>query len=66
MPITLRYWHSFYYALACKRAQRNGDDPARVQRLRQRLIHHDSDVALIRVFECYLEVAPQKCLQVVK
>lgn len=28
------------------------------------LIHEDSDVALIRIFECFLEVAPQKILQI--
>lgn len=28
------------------------------------LIHEDSDVALIRIFECFLESAPQKVLQI--
>lgn len=63
VPIVLRYWHSFAYALASKRAQRRGDRAAQIGYY-ERLIHHDSDVALIRIFECYLEVAPQKCLQI--
>lgn len=28
------------------------------------MIHEDSDVALIRIFECFLEAAPQKILQI--
>lgn len=28
------------------------------------LISEDSDVALIRIFECFLESAPQKILQI--
>lgn len=63
VPIVLRYWHSFSYAVASKRAQRRGDRTAQIGYY-ERLIHHDSDVALIRIFECYLEVAPQKCLQI--
>lgn len=29
-----------------------------------RLINEESDVALVRIFECFLEVAPQKILQI--
>lgn len=33
-------------------------------RVHQKLIKEDSDVALIRLFECFLESAPQKILQI--
>lgn len=28
------------------------------------MVNEDSDVALIRIFECFLEAAPQKILQI--
>lgn len=29
-----------------------------------RLVREDSDVALVRIFECFLEATPQKILQI--
>lgn len=56
------YWQSASYAIASKRAERRGDRAAQM-RYYELHIHHDSDVALMRIFECFLEVAPQKILQ---
>lgn len=57
------YWDSLRFAIAAKRAERRGDRAAQIRNY-ERLIHQDSDVALIRIFECFLEVAPQKILQI--
>ncbi|XP_037031972.1 XK-related protein 6 [Bradysia coprophila] len=62
-PFLFRYCQSLTYAIASKRAERanNREDQKKYFEL---LIHEDSDVALIRIFECFLEVAPQKILQI--
>lgn len=58
-----RYWKTLVYTIKCKRAELQND---RVEQKKwfERLINEDSDVALVRIFECFLEAAPQKILQI--
>lgn len=63
LPLFVRYWQWIRYAIACKRAEQRGDRAAQM-RYYELLIHQESDLALIRIFECFLEVAPQKILQI--
>uniref|UniRef100_A0A182JVS8 XK-related protein n=1 Tax=Anopheles christyi TaxID=43041 RepID=A0A182JVS8_9DIPT len=62
MPFCCRYWHSLRLSYACYRAIRRKDWAAQ-QRAYEQLVQEDSDVALLRIFECLLEVTLQKILQ---
>uniref|UniRef100_A0A0A9W0G2 XK-related protein n=2 Tax=Lygus hesperus TaxID=30085 RepID=A0A0A9W0G2_LYGHE len=58
----MRYCDSLDYALKSRRAEQRMD---RVEQIRyyELMLKEDSDVALLRVFECFLEAAPQQILQ---
>lgn len=62
-PLFLRYWQSFVLSVKCKKAEMRQDREAQ-KRYYNLLIKEDSDVALIRIFECFLEATPQKVLQI--
>jgi hypothetical protein len=58
-----RYCDSLSYALKSRRAEKQQDSTS--QRLYyEKMLKEDSDVALLRVFECFLEAAPQQILQI--
>lgn len=61
--LVIRYWKTLIYTIKCKRAELQNN---RVEQKKWfgKLISEDSDVALVRIFECFLEVAPQKILQI--
>lgn len=58
----MRYCDSLDYALKSRRAEQRRD---RIEQVRyyELMLKEDSDVALLRVFECFLEAAPQQILQ---
>lgn len=58
-----RYWKTLVYTVKCKRAELRNDRTAQ-KKWFERLVNEDSDVALVRIFECFLEAAPQKILQI--
>ncbi|KAJ6649438.1 XK-related protein 6 [Pseudolycoriella hygida] len=62
-PFLFRYCQTLTYAIASKRAER-ANKKEEQRKYFELLIHEDSDVALIRIFECFLEAAPQKILQI--
>lgn len=62
-PIIFRYWKTLIYTLRCKWAE-NKNNKLEQKKYYDLLISEDSDVALIRIFECFLEAAPQKILQI--
>lgn len=63
LPFFLRYWQSFVLSVQCKRAELRKD--RETQKMYFNLLtKEDSDVALIRIFECFLEATPQKVLQI--
>uniref|UniRef100_A0A182P1N6 XK-related protein n=1 Tax=Anopheles epiroticus TaxID=199890 RepID=A0A182P1N6_9DIPT len=62
VPFLCRYWHSLRLSYACYRAKRRQDWTAQ-KRTYELLVQEDSDVALLRIFECLLEVTLQKILQ---
>ncbi|BET03227.1 XK-related protein [Nesidiocoris tenuis] len=59
----MRYCDSLDYALKSRRAEQRRD---RIEQIRyyELMLKEDSDVALLRVFECFLEAAPQQILQI--
>ena len=59
-----RYIDALRYSLKSRKAEHNQD--VHGQRLNYELmLKEESDVALLRVFECFLESAPQLILQIV-
>lgn len=63
LPFFFRYWQSLILCIQCKRAELRKDREAQ-KHYHNLLIKEDSDVALIRIFECFLEATPQKVLQI--
>ncbi|XP_063218078.1 XK-related protein 7-like isoform X2 [Bacillus rossius redtenbacheri] len=59
----LRYCESLAYALQSRRAEKARDGHGQ-RRFYELMLKEDSDVALLRVFECFLEAAPQQVLQI--
>uniref|UniRef100_A0A182N059 XK-related protein n=1 Tax=Anopheles dirus TaxID=7168 RepID=A0A182N059_9DIPT len=62
VPFVCRYWHSLRLSYACYRAKRRQASAVQ-RRTYEQLVQEDSDVALLRIFECLLEVTLQKILQ---
>lgn len=58
----LRYFDALRYALKSKKAEKNKDFTTQ-RKYYKLMIKEDSDVALLRVLECFLEAAPQQILQ---
>ncbi|XP_050355921.1 XK-related protein 6 [Nymphalis io] len=62
MAPILRFTDALIYAIKSRRAERKKDTTS--QRLYYGLmLKEDSDAALLRIFECFLEAAPQQVLQ---
>lgn len=59
----LRYIDSLKYAIRSIKAERRGDFPTQ-RKYYEMMLKEDSDVALLRVLECFLEAAPQQILQI--
>ncbi|XP_055914376.1 XK-related protein 4 isoform X1 [Eupeodes corollae] len=58
-----RYWDSLIYAIRCKKAEYRCDMESQ-KKFYKLKIREESDVAFIRIFDCFLEAAPQKILQI--
>ncbi|XP_076628451.1 XK-related protein 6 [Colletes latitarsis] len=58
----LRYYQTLKYALKAYKFQKLDDRNAQ-RRYYLKMCKEDQDVALLRVFECFLEAAPQQILQ---
>lgn len=58
----LRYCDALHYALKSKKAEKN-HDMEKQRKYYKLMVQEDSDVALLRVLECFLEAAPQQILQ---
>lgn len=58
----IRYYDTLIYALKARKCEKVGDRNG--QRLYYfKMLKEDQDVALLRIFECFLEAAPQQILQ---
>lgn len=62
VPFFFRYCQSLAYAIHSKIAESRNDRETQ-KKYYEFMIQEDSDVALVRIFECLLEAAPQKILQ---
>ncbi|KAK5648238.1 hypothetical protein RI129_003130 [Pyrocoelia pectoralis] len=58
----LRYFDALRYALKSRKAEKTGDFENQ-RKYYELMVKEDSDVALLRVLECFLEAAPQQILQ---
>lgn len=58
----LRYFDALQYAIKSKKAEKSGDQENQ-RKYYELMVKEDSDVALLRVLECFLEAAPQQILQ---
>lgn len=58
----LHYYDTLKYALKTRKCEKSGDRVG-ARRNREKMAREDQDVALLRVFECFLEAAPQQILQ---
>lgn len=58
----LRYFDALRYALKSRKAEKTGDVENQ-RKYYELMVKEDSDVALLRVLECFLEAAPQQILQ---
>lgn len=59
----LRYFDALRYAIKSKKAEKN-NDLENQRKYYELMVKEDSDVALLRVLECFLEAAPQQILQI--
>ncbi|XP_030040722.1 XK-related protein 6 [Manduca sexta] len=62
MAPILRSIDALIYAFKSRQAERN-KDPATQHTYYRLMLKEDSDAALLRIFECFLEAAPQQVLQ---
>lgn len=58
----IRYWKTLVYAVKARKCQKRQDSVG-IKRYYLLMLKEDQDVALLRVFECFLEAAPQQILQ---
>ncbi|XP_011865093.1 PREDICTED: XK-related protein 6 [Vollenhovia emeryi] len=58
----IHYWETLKCALKARKCERTADRVGE-RRYYLRMLKEDQDVALLRVFECFLEAAPQQILQ---
>lgn len=59
----IHYWETLKYALKAYKCGKSGDRVGE-RRYYIKMLKEDQDVALLRVFECFLEAAPQQILQI--
>ncbi|KYM77217.1 XK-related protein 6 [Atta colombica] len=58
----IHYWETLKCALKARKCKKS-EDRVNEKRYYLRMLKEDQDVALLRVFECFLEAAPQQILQ---
>ena len=58
----LRYTDSWHHGWKCRQAEKKKDFENQ-KRYYKLMLKEDADAALLRVFECFLEAAPQLVLQ---
>ena len=58
----IHYWETLKCALKARKCKKS-EDRVNERRYYLRMLQEDQDVALLRVFECFLEAAPQQILQ---
>ncbi|XP_055384912.1 XK-related protein 6 [Condylostylus longicornis] len=62
--ITFRYTRLLYYSLLSRKHDKEKNKHLHLEYYKK-VIREDSDLALLRIFECFFEVAPQTILQIV-